>query len=56
VWNPLKQGLKSRMFLSLTNLTQAVLEQINILKKQRLVQAFFHKKEIGFFTNKFTHQ
>jgi hypothetical protein len=28
-----------------------VLEKINILQKdRRLVQAFFHKKEIGFFT------
>lgn len=51
VWNQIKQGLKNRVFLSLQELTQAVLEQINNLEKdRRLVQAFFHKKEIGFFT------
>ncbi|GAB3555061.1 hypothetical protein GCM10027577_40340 [Spirosoma fluminis] len=51
VWNQIKQGLKNRVFLSLEALTEAVLEQIDTLgKDRRLVQAFFYKKEIGFFT------
>ncbi len=52
VWNQIKQGLKNRVFLSLEDLTQAVLEQIQILEKDRkLVQVFFHKKEVAFFTD-----
>ncbi|MFD2935465.1 hypothetical protein [Spirosoma flavum] len=52
VWNQLKQGLKNQVFLSLTDLTATVLEQIRLLEKDRkLVQLFFHKKEIAFFTN-----
>jgi transposase len=52
VWNQIKQGLKNRVFLSLEDLTQAVLEQFKILEKDRkLVQVFFHKKEVAFFTD-----
>ncbi len=52
VWNQLKQRLKNRVFLTLADLTEAVLEQISLLENDRkLVQAFFHKKEIAFFTD-----
>lgn len=52
VWNHLKQGLKNRVFVSLEDLAEAVLEQISVLEKApRLVQAFFRKKEIGFITS-----
>jgi len=52
VWNQLKQGLKNRVFLTLSDLTVAVLEQIDVLQRNRkLVQRFFQKKEIGFFTD-----
>lgn len=52
VWNQLKQRLKNRVFLSLADLTVSVLEQIRLLEKDpKLVQLFFHKKEIAFFTN-----
>ena len=51
VWSQLKNRLKNRVFLSLQDLMQAVQEQLNIFERERkLVQAFFHKKEIGFFT------
>ncbi|MCC5610875.1 transposase [Nostoc sp. CHAB 5834] len=52
IWNQLKGMLKNRVFLSLLDLTQAVQEQLNIFEQERkLVQAFFRKKEIGFFTD-----
>lgn len=52
VWNQLKGRLKNRVFLSLLDLTHAVRQQLNIFEKERkLVQAFFRKKEIGFFTD-----
>lgn len=52
VWNQLKSKLKNQVFLSLQDLAQAVREQLNIFEKERkLVQAFFRKKEIGFFTD-----
>ena len=51
VWNQIKQRLKNQVFLSLEDLTLAVLEQISLLEKDRkLVQVFFHKKEVAFFT------
>jgi hypothetical protein len=38
--------------LSLDDLSVAVLEQIKALAKEaKLVQAFFHKEEVGFFTD-----
>jgi len=52
VWNQLKSKLKNQVFLSLQDLAQVVREQLNIFEKERkLVQAFFRKKEIGFFTD-----
>jgi transposase len=52
VWNQLKQSLKNQVFLSLDDLSVAVLEQIKALAKEaKLVQAFFHKEEVGFFTD-----
>jgi len=40
------------VFLSLLELAQAVREQLNSFDKERkLVQAFFRKEEIGFFTD-----
>lgn len=52
VWNQLKQGLKNRVFLSLDELTIAVLEQISFFEKDpKSVQVFFHKKEVAFFTD-----
>lgn len=52
VWNQLKQRLKNQVFLTLDELTVAVLEQINLLEKDRkLIQVFFHKKEVAFFTD-----
>ena len=51
VWNQIKRGLKNRVFLSLADLTTAVLEQISLLEKgPEFVQTFFRKKEVGFFT------
>ena len=52
VWNQLKQRLKNQVFLTLNELTVAVLEQIALLEKDRkLIQVFFHKKEVAFFTD-----
>lgn len=52
VWNQIKQRLKNQVFLSLDDLTIAVLEQISFLEKDRkLIQVFFQKKEVAFFTN-----
>lgn len=52
VWNQLKQRLKNRVFLSLEDLTATVLEQIRLMENDpKLVQIFFHKKEVAFFTN-----
>lgn len=52
VWNQLKQRLKNQVFLSLEDLTVTILEQISLLEKDpKLVQLFFQKKEIAFFTN-----
>lgn len=52
VWNQLKQRLKNQVFLTLEELTVVVLEQINLLEKDRkLVQVFFRKKEVAFFTD-----
>lgn len=51
VWNQIKQRLKNRVFLSLEDLSETVLEQISLLEKNRkLIQVFFHKKEVTFFT------
>lgn len=52
VWSYLKQSLKNRVFLSLNDLTVAVLDQVRLLESDpQLIQAFFHKKEIGFITS-----
>ena len=52
VWNQLKQRLKNQVFLTLDELTVAVLEQTTLLEKDRkLIQVFFHKKEVAFFTD-----
>ena len=52
VWNQIKQGLKNRVFLSLEDLTEAVLEQIKLLERApKSVQVFFYKKEVAFFTD-----
>ena len=41
-----------QVFLSLEDLTVTVLEQFSFLEKDpKLVQIFFHKKEVAFFTN-----
>ena len=52
VWNQLKQRLKNRVFVSLADLTVAVLEQISLLEKEpELIRVFFFKKEVAFFTD-----
>lgn len=52
VWNQIKQRLKNQVFLSLEDLTVAVLEQVSRLEKDRKgVEVFFHKKEVAFFTD-----
>ena len=52
VWNQLKQRLKNQVFLSLEELTTAVLEQVNLLEiNPKSVRVFFQKKEIAFFTD-----
>ncbi|GAB2530356.1 transposase [Spirosoma aerophilum] len=52
VWNQLKQRLKNQVFLTLNELTIAVLKQNILLEKDRkLIQAFFHKEEVAFFTD-----
>ena len=51
VWNQLKQGLKNRVFLTLSDLKVAVLDQVKRLEKDHhLIRAFFRKKEVCFFT------
>lgn len=52
LWSQLKGSLKNQVFVSLEDLTEAVLEQISLLRKDtKLVQAFFQKKEVAFFTD-----
>ena len=52
VWNQLKKRLKNQVFLTLAQLSVAVLEQITLLEKDRkLIQVFFRKKEVAFFTD-----
>ena len=52
VWNQIKQRLKNQVFLSLKDLTVAVLEQVTQLEKHRKgIEVFFHKKEVSFFTD-----
>lgn len=52
LWSQLKRSLKNQVFTSLKELAVAVLEQIRLFEKDpKLVQAFFHKKEIGFITS-----
>ncbi|MBD2699471.1 transposase, partial [Spirosoma sp. BT702] len=52
VWNHIKQRLKNQVYLSLADLTSAVLAQVSLLERdRRLIQVFFHKKEVAFFTN-----
>lgn len=52
VWNLLKKALKNQVFVSLEALTEAVLEQISLLRKDvKMVQAYFQKAEVAFFTD-----
>lgn len=52
VWSHLKRSLRNQVFTTLDELTIAVLEQIKRLEENpKLVQAFFHKKEVGFITS-----
>jgi hypothetical protein len=52
VWNQLKQRLKNRVFVSLAELTAAVLEQIGRFEKDpKLIRVFFEKREVAFFTD-----
>lgn len=52
LWSHLKRSLKNQVFLTLEELTTAVLEKVKCLeKKSKLVQTFFHKTEIGFITS-----
>lgn len=52
VWNQLKQGLKNQVFVSLEELTTAVLKQVKGLEEDpKSIQVFFHKKEVAFFTD-----
>ncbi|MFC5413198.1 IS630 family transposase [Larkinella bovis] len=52
VWSHLKRSLKNQVFSNLEELTTAVLSQIkHLAETPELVQAFFHKKEIGFITS-----
>lgn len=52
VWNQLKGSLKNRAFISLAELTVAVLEQVKRLENDpKSVKAFFNKKEIAFITD-----
>jgi transposase len=52
VWNQIKQRLRNQVFLSLDDLTVAVLEQVDLLEKApKSVQVFFQKKEVAFFTD-----
>jgi transposase len=51
VWSQVKRSLKNQVFANLETLKKAVLDQVKILEKDpKLVEAFFHKKEIGFIT------
>lgn len=52
LWSHLKRSLKNRVFTTLDQLQEAVLEQLNQLHADpRQVSSFFRKKEIAFFTD-----
>lgn len=52
LWSQIKRSLKNQVFSSLEELSAAILEQIVYLEKNpKLVQPFFHKKDIGFITS-----
>ena len=52
VWSQLKRSLKNQVFMSLEELSVAVLDQVKYLEKDpKLVKAFFNKKEVAFITD-----
>jgi transposase len=52
LWSQLKRSLANQVFTDLGQLQDAVLEQVEKLRTDRkLITAFFHKKEVAYFTN-----
>lgn len=52
LWSHLKRSLKNQVFNNLEQLLAAVLDQLKGLHANpKLITAFFHKKEIAFFTD-----
>ncbi|MEO6039803.1 MAG: IS630 family transposase [Saprospiraceae bacterium] len=51
MWAYLKKSMSNQIFLNLDQLEEAVCEELTKIKNNRkLVQSFFRKKEIGFFS------
>ncbi len=51
VWSHLKRKLRNQVFTSLEDLQKVILEQVKELQHDvKLVQAFFRKREVSFFT------
>ena len=49
---PAKRSLANQVFTDLGQLQEAVLEQVEKLRTdKKLITAFFHKKEVAYFTN-----
>ena len=52
VWSQLKRSLANQVFTGLEQLQAAVLEEVAKLRAdRRRITAFFHKKEVAYFTN-----
>jgi len=52
LWSHLKRSLKNQVFVSLDQLQDALLKQLDQLQDEpKLIATFFRKKEIAFFTD-----
>lgn len=52
LWSQLKRELKNQVYLNMTDLADAVLAKVEELRNNyKLISSFFHKREVGFFTN-----
>ncbi|WP_373330581.1 transposase [Salmonirosea aquatica] len=52
LWNQLKKELKNQAFLNLKDLVEAAVSKVEEIRNDvELLNSFFHKKEVAFFTN-----
>jgi transposase len=52
LWSQLKRSLANQFFTGLEQLQEAILEEVAKLQTERKqITAFFHKKEVAYFTN-----